>query len=63
VWIADTGNKRVQVFGSNGDFLGELKDRTTKAPVFDQPTGIIAQDNMVMAADYGSGRIMSFSLT
>ncbi len=65
VYVADTGNNRVQIFDNNGYFLtaeGSVYDTGTLPTQFFQPAGI-SVDNQYnfYVADTGNNRIQKFS--
>jgi tripartite motif-containing protein 71 len=54
VYVADTGNNRIQVFSSNGTFIREWGQFGTDNGFFNQPRGItVDQRGNVYVAVYG----------
>lgn len=62
IYVTDTGNERVQVFGKDGTFLRAFGGFGTGTGQLQEPTGIaIGPDGNVYVADSGNGRIVVFS--
>lgn len=63
VWVADTGNGRVLVFGEDGASLRQMGDLPGPGKL-SQPYGIALDENEGNAyvADFGSGRIQVYTL-
>jgi secreted PhoX family phosphatase len=65
VYVADTGNNRIQVFSSNGTFISEWGGGYTPRAIngsFDRPSDIVLdQAGNVYVADTGNNRIQTFS--
>ena len=62
IWIADTGNSRIQAFRPDGSFLTKFGTRGTATGQFVSPSGITldSADN-VYVADSGNHRIQKFA--
>ncbi len=62
IWIADTGNSRIQEFRPDGSFLTKFGTRGTAPGQFASPSGIAldSADN-VYVADSGNHRIQKFA--
>ena len=66
VYVADTGNNRVQKFTSAGVTLtynAQWGTAGTGNSQFNAPTGIAATGNRVYVTDYGNNRIHQYNLT
>ena len=62
VYVADTGNKRVQVFDEDGNFILQFGGSGLLDGNLDEPVGIAVSDNgEVIVADTWNGRIQVFS--
>ncbi len=62
LFVADTGNKRIQVFDINGDFLREFGGFGDDAGFLDEPVGIdIDPDGLVAVADTWNLRVQFFT--
>ena len=61
VFVADTGNKRIVVFDSNGNYLTEFGSGGFDPGQFDEPVGIaIGSDGTAYVTDTWNQRIQSF---
>ena len=61
VFVADTGNKRIVVFDSNGTYITEFGSGGFDPGQFDEPVGVtIASDGTVYVTDTWNQRIQSF---
>ena len=61
VFVADTGNKRIVIFDSNGTYITEFGSGGFDAGQFDEPVGVaIASDGTVYVTDTWNQRIQSF---
>ena len=61
VFVADTGNKRVQVFDADGNFLREFGGWGTGPGQLDEPVGIaVSPDGTVAVADTWNLRVQLF---
>jgi sugar lactone lactonase YvrE len=59
VFVADTGNDRVQVFDSEGEYVGQVGGFGWSASQFNRPTGITAEGNLdVWVADNQNRRLV-----
>jgi len=62
IFVTDTGNERVQVFGKDGTFLRAFGGFGTGDGQLQEPTGIaVAPDGNIYVADSGNGRIAVFT--
>jgi hypothetical protein len=62
IYVADTGNDRIQVFDSSGAFLFEVGTYGTGNGQFDRPNGIaVDSTGKIYVADSGNNRIQVFS--
>ncbi|MBQ11878.1 MAG: hypothetical protein CMJ45_10045, partial [Planctomyces sp.] len=60
VYVADTGNHRVQKFDKNGRFLAEWGSLGSRNGQFDSPSGIAVGGVFVYVADTGNHRVQKF---
>lgn len=61
VFVADTGGRRIAVYGSNGEFLREFDGREAAGERLVQPAAIqVGSDALVYVADRGTNRIAVF---
>ena len=61
VFIADTGNKRIVVFDSDGKYITEFGTAGLDPGQFDEPVGVaVAEDGTVYVTDTWNQRIQSF---
>lgn len=61
VFVADTGNKRIIVFDSNGNYLTEFGTGGFDPGQFDEPVGVaVSDDGTVFVTDTWNQRIQSF---
>ncbi|MGH2559213.1 MAG: hypothetical protein ACRDJH_09120 [Thermomicrobiales bacterium] len=64
IFVVDTGNERVQVFGMDGTFRRAWGGFGSAPEQFVEPVGIaLGADGRVYVADSGNGRISAFSTT
>ncbi|MDF1515420.1 MAG: hypothetical protein P1S60_16540, partial [Anaerolineae bacterium] len=62
LFVTDTGNKRVQVFDLDGQFLREFGGHGSSPGLLDEPVGIdIASDGSVIVVDSWNTRMQSFT--
>jgi DNA-binding beta-propeller fold protein YncE len=61
VYVSDTGNKRVQVFDADGDFVTQFGGGGLLAGNLDEPVGIaVSDDDEVVVVDTWNGRLQVF---
>ncbi|MBE7469117.1 MAG: TIGR03663 family protein [Anaerolineales bacterium] len=62
IYVADTGNHRIQVFGSDGKFILKWGSQGTGQGQFNEPWGIaVAPNGIVYVADTWNHRVQRFS--
>ena len=62
IFVTDTGNERVQVFGKDGTFLRAFGGFGTGDGQLQEPTGIaVGPDGNIWVADSGNGRLSVFT--
>jgi DNA-binding beta-propeller fold protein YncE len=62
VYVADTGNNRIQKFSGNGTFITKWGEYGTANGSFSRPYGVVADSaGNVYVADTGNNRIQKFS--
>jgi sugar lactone lactonase YvrE len=61
--VADTGNKRIQFFGSGGDFIKAVPAAGAPNPMVQPRRAVMAGDGRIYIADPGAGRILVFDDT
>ena len=62
IYIADTGNRRIQIFSRDGVALEVLELDAEDRPLFDEPVAVhAAADGQLLVADRGHRRIAVFS--
>lgn len=62
LYVADTGNKRIQKFAPDGEFLGQWGGAGVVPGRFEEPTGVaIAPDGSIYVADTWNRRVQKFS--
>jgi len=58
VWVADTGNSRIEKFGPTGNLINLLNGNGTSGGLMKEPAGIaVAPDASIWVADTGNNRI------
>lgn len=63
VFVSDIVLRSIQVFGSNGDFLGVIKDKFDKEEIFKQPLGITCSlQNRLYVVDGEGQKIHVFKI-
>jgi DNA-binding beta-propeller fold protein YncE len=61
--VADTGNKRVQLFGNGGDFIKTIPAADEPNPMVQPRRAVMAGDGRIYIADPGAGRLFVFDGT
>jgi tripartite motif-containing protein 71 len=61
VWVADTGNNRIQEFDREGKLVSLVGKRGTGLGEFVDPTGIVCREDKIYVADNGNRRIQVLS--
>jgi uncharacterized protein (TIGR03663 family) len=62
VYVADTGNKRIQEFTADGEFLGQWGGAGATPGRFDEPTGVaVGPDGSIYVADTWNRRVQKFA--
>jgi sugar lactone lactonase YvrE len=62
VYIADSGNHRIQVFDSDGAFLSTFGTFGNEAGQFNEPWGLAVDDQFIYVADTWNFRLQKFTL-
>ncbi|RLC18043.1 MAG: hypothetical protein DRI57_08945, partial [Deltaproteobacteria bacterium] len=60
VYIADTGNQRIQKFSSEGNFLSKWASVNKTRGTFQSPLGVAVYGEFIYVADSGNNRIQQF---
>jgi len=61
VYVADTGNKRIVIFDSDGNYLAEFGSAGFEPGQFDEPVGVaVGNDGVVYVTDTWNQRVQSF---
>lgn len=61
IWVADTGNHRIQRFGRDGIVRALYGKQGSGPDEFRSPTGLAVTTDKLFVADNGNGRIQVFS--
>jgi sugar lactone lactonase YvrE len=63
VYVADTGNKRIRVYTSGGQYLRDIGSAGSDVGQLDEPSSVtISPDNLLYVTDYWNKRISVFTL-
>lgn len=62
VYVADSGNHRIQVFDRDGRFVRGWGSSGTEPGQFNEPWGLVADDEFLYVADTWNHRIQKFTL-
>jgi DNA-binding beta-propeller fold protein YncE len=62
IYVLDSGNNRVQMFTPEGEFISSWGESGTGSGQFNEPWGIVVDENFVYVADTWNHRIQKFSL-
>jgi DNA-binding beta-propeller fold protein YncE len=62
LYIADSGNNRIQVFNEDGEFLDQVGVPGTSPLQFNEPWGVAVADRYLYVADTWNHRIQKFNL-
>ncbi len=63
VYVADTGNKRIRVYASNGQYLRDIGTAGSEVGQLDEPSSVtIGDDGLLYVTDYWNKRISVFTL-
>ena len=57
LWVADTGNHRIQAFSLDGKVVSVIGKRGSAAGEFDSPTGVVTRGDELCVLDNGNGRV------
>ncbi len=57
LYVADTGNSRIQKFSLNGDFIAEYGKKGKYNEMFSNPTSVTVYDNNVYVTDTDNSRV------
>jgi len=60
IYVADTGNSRIQKFTNNGEFLSSWETKGFENGEFQSPVGIVIYENNVYVADKKQNNIQKF---
>lgn len=63
IYVADTGNNRVQIFDSSGNFISKFGTSGSSDGQFNLPRGITADDSKIYVADTNNNRVQIFDST
>ena len=62
IFIADTGNSRVQILSADGQFLGAFGENGSQAGELDSPESVaVGLDGRIYVADTGNNRVQVFT--
>jgi len=57
VWVADTGNNRIQVFSADGKLMSVMGRLGSQSGEFQSPTGLAWHNGSLFVADSGNSRV------
>ncbi len=57
IWVADTGNHRIQLFNPEGKLLSAIGREGSGPEEFRSPTGVAYRNGKIYVADNGNRRI------
>ena len=64
IYVTDTGNHRIQVFGSDGEFIAQFGEKGAAEGFFDEPVGIaIDTQGNLLIADTWNHRVQKLRVT
>jgi len=62
IYVADTGNRRIQIFSSDGIYLDKLASRDDQHPLFGKPTSVaVDAQNNLFVGDTELNQVLAFS--
>jgi predicted membrane-bound mannosyltransferase/DNA-binding beta-propeller fold protein YncE len=62
IYVADSGNHRIQVFDQEGNFLTAWGESGAQSGQFNEPWGLVADEDFLYVADTWNHRIQKFTL-
>ncbi len=62
VFVADTGNNRVEEYSTSGGYLATIGSEGTKAGEFENPEGVAVHDGILYVSDDANNRIEEFTV-
>ena len=62
VYVADTGNHRIQVFNADGSSAFTIGEFGSEPGQINEPWGLVADENFLYVADTWNGRVQKFTL-
>jgi DNA-binding beta-propeller fold protein YncE len=61
IWVADSGNNRIQEFSSTGAYVSQFGSKGAGNGQLSEPTGVGVDEGEVYVVDYGNDRVEEFS--